>query len=68
MAAGAKASEFCIQMSFFCCQHFDSIVLGDNRVKNFINVRITCASEIWTQLTKIFSKNQVQKDLERTFY
>ena len=34
MAAGAKASEFCIQMSFLLptfCQY--SIILGDNRVE-----------------------------------
>ena len=33
---------------------------------NFINVRTAYASEIWTQLTKIFSQNQVQKASERT--
>ena len=35
---------------------------------NFITVRTAYASEIWVQLTKIFSQNQAQKDSERTFY
>ena len=33
---------------------------------NFINVCTAYTSEIWAQLTKIFSQNQVQKDSERT--
>ena len=35
---------------------------------NFITVRTAYASEIWAQLTKIFSQNQAQKDSERTLF
>ena len=34
---------------------------------NFINVRTAYASEIWVQLTKISSQNQIQKNTERTY-